>query len=115
MDIPENVQEQLNQFQQLQQQAQAIAMQKQAVETQLNESKKALKELAKSSDDNEVYKTAGSLLIKTTKKDANDELKETIETLEIRQKTVGKQEERITKKLKDLQSTIEFAMRSTQQ
>ena len=41
MEMPENIQEQLNQFQQAQQQAQSIAMQKQNLTIQLNESKKA--------------------------------------------------------------------------
>ena len=42
MDIQQNVQEQLNQFQQVQQQAQSIAMQKQTVSLQINEAKKAI-------------------------------------------------------------------------
>ena len=45
MDMPQNIQEQLNQFQQVQQQAQSIAMQKQTLTLQINESKKALDEL----------------------------------------------------------------------
>ena len=39
MDMPQNIQEQLNQFQQVQQQAQSIAMQKQTLTLQINESK----------------------------------------------------------------------------
>ena len=37
MEIPENIQQQLNQFQQLQQQAQAVTMQIQNVEVQIQE------------------------------------------------------------------------------
>ena len=42
MEIPENIQQQLNQFQQLQQQAQAISMQVQNVEIQIQEIKRPL-------------------------------------------------------------------------
>ena len=40
MEVPQNIQHQLAQFQQLQQQAQAISMQKQTVELQIQESQK---------------------------------------------------------------------------
>lgn len=114
MDIPENVQEQLNQFQQVQQQAQSIAIQKQNLTLQLNESKKALDELSKTDDDAEVYKTAGPLLIKTTKAESEADLKDKIEMYEIRQKTIDKQEKRITSKLKELQSSLQTAMNQMQ-
>ncbi len=115
MDIPQNIQEQLNQFQQVQQQAQAIAMQKQTIEVQINEAKKALSELSKVADDQDVFKTAGPLLIKSTKKDAEAQLNDSIETYEIRQKSVEKQEKRITGKLEELQANLQSAMKGMQQ
>ena len=115
MDMPQNVQEQLNQFQQVQQQAQSIAMQKQTVSLQINEAKKALDELSKTSDDQEVYKTAGPLLIKTTKDETESELKDNIEMLEIRQKTIEKQEKRISSRLEELQASLQAAMSQIQQ
>ncbi len=115
MDIQQNVQEQLNQFQQVQQQAQSIAMQKQTVSLQINEAKKALDELSKTSDDQEVYKTAGPLLIKTTKEESEAELKDNIEMLEIRQKTIEKQEKRISSRLEELQANLQTAMSQIQQ
>lgn len=115
MDIPQNVQEQLDQFQQIQQQAQAIAMQKQTVDIQINESKKALDELSKTSDDQDVYKTSGPLLIKTTKAESEANLKDSIEMLELRKKTIEKQEKRITTRLEDLQTSIQTTMNQMQQ
>ena len=115
MDIQQNVQEQLNQFQQVQQQAQSVAMQKQTVNLQINESKKALDELSKTSEDQEVYKTAGPLLIKTTKDETESELKDNIEMLEIRQKTIEKQEKRISSRLEELQASLQAAMSQIQQ
>jgi len=47
MEVPKNVQHQIAQFQQMQQQAQAITMQKQSVEMQIRETDKALEELKK--------------------------------------------------------------------
>lgn len=115
MDMPQNIQEQLNQFQQVQQQAQSIAMQKQTLTLQINESKKALDELSKTADDQDVYKTAGPLLIKTTKTDSEADLKDSIEMLEIRQKTIEKQEKRITSKLEELQKNLQEAMSQMKQ
>ena len=115
MDMPQNIQEQLNQFQQVQQQAQSIAMQKQTLTLQINESKKALDELSKTADDRDVYKTAGPLLIKTTKTDSEADLKDSIEMLEIRQKTIEKQEKRITGKLEELQKNLQEAMSQMKQ
>ncbi|MEE1117334.1 prefoldin subunit beta [Methanosphaera sp.] len=115
MDIQQNVQEQLNQFQQVQQQAQSIAMQKQTVSLQINEAKKALDELSKTSEDQDVYKTAGPLLIKTTKDETESELKDNIEMLEIRQKTIEKQEKRISSRLEELQASLQAAMSQIQQ
>ena len=115
MENQQNLQEQLNQFQQVQQQAQAIAMQKQTVEIQMNESKKALDELSKTEDYQEVYKTAGPLLIKTTKADSEADPKDSIEMLELRKKTIEKQEKRITSKLEELQTNLQSAMQQMQQ
>ena len=115
MDIPQNVQEQLDQFQQIQQQAQAIAMQKQTVDIQINESKKALDELSKTTDDQDVYKTSGPLLIKTTKEESEANLKDSIEMLELRKKTIEKQEKRISTRLEDLQTSIQTTMNQMQQ
>ena len=111
MDMPQNIQEQLNQFQQ----SQSIAMQKQTLTLQINESKKALDELSKTADDQDVYKTAGPLLIKTTKTDSEADLKDSIEMLEIRQKTIEKQEKRITGKLEELQKNLQEAMSQMKQ
>ena len=115
MDMPQNIQEQLNQFQQVQQQAQSIAMQKQTLTLQINESKKALDELSKTADDQDVYKPAGPLLIKTTNTDSEADLKDSIEMLEIRQKTIEKQEKRINGKLEELQKNLQEAMSQMKQ
>ena len=110
MEIPENIQNQLNQFQQLQQQAQAVNMQVQNVEVQIQETEKALEELKKSDENTEVFKQAGTLLIKVEYSDALSEMEEKLETLQLRKQTMARQEERVMKKLEEMQATIQTAM-----
>lgn len=115
MEIPQNIQHQLAQFQQMQQQAQAITMQKQNVDLQIRETEKALEELEKVEDNAEVYKTAGTLLIKMPKPELTEDLTDKLETLQLREKTVKRQEERIMKRLQEMQDTLQGAMQMQQQ
>ena len=110
MEIPENIQNQLNQFQQLQQQAQAVTMQVQNVEIQIQETEKALDELKKTDENTEVFKQAGTLLIKVEYADALAEMEDKLETLQLRKQTMTRQEERVMKKLEEMQATIQNAM-----
>ena len=103
MEIPQNIQHQLNQFQQLQQQAQAVTIQKQNVDIQLRETETALEELKKTPEGAEVFKSAGNLLIE-----------DKVETLKLRQQTMTRQEERVMKKLEEMQATIQQAMGGVQ-
>ena len=110
MEIPENIQEQLNQFQQLQQQAQAITLQIQNVEIQIQETEKALEELKKTDENTEVFKQAGTLLIKVDYKEALADMEDKLETYNLRKQTMSRQEERVMKKLEEMQATIQTAM-----
>ena len=113
MELPQNVQHQLAQFQQAQQQAQAISMQKQSVDLQLKETKKALEEIKKTEDDADVYKTAGTLLIKVKKDEMVIDLEDKIETLQLREKTVKRQEERIMSRHQEMQASLQEAMQGS--
>ncbi|WP_413825737.1 prefoldin subunit beta [Methanobrevibacter sp. UBA337] len=114
MDIPKNVQEQLNQFQQLQQQAQMIATQKNTNDIQIKETESALEELKKADKDADVFKTAGNLLIKVDHDEIHSELEDKLETYNLRQQTMSRQEDRVMKKLKEMQANIEKAMKGLQ-
>ncbi|MBP2172279.1 prefoldin subunit beta [Methanococcus voltae] len=113
MDIPADVQNQIAQFQQLQQQLQMIMMQKQQFETQMKEFEKAIEEMAKSESD-EVFKMAGGILIKRNKDEVKVELEEKLETLSIRVATFAKQEEKMQKRYEELQETLQKALENTQ-
>ncbi|WP_457554748.1 prefoldin subunit beta [Candidatus Pyrohabitans sp.] len=110
--LPPQLQHQLAQFQQLQQQAEAITTQRLQMELQLKEVARALDEVQKLGEDAEVYRSVGNLLIKSTRDDVEKELKERKETLELRISTLKRQEEKVTSRLKELQVKIQDAIRS---
>jgi prefoldin beta subunit len=113
MEIPQNIQHQLAQFQQMQQQAQAITMQKQNIDIQSRETEKAIEELKNVESDADVYKTAGNLLIKVKRDEIADELEDKLETLKLREKTISRQEERVMAKLQEMQESLQQAMQTS--
>ena len=74
--MPPWLQEQLAKMQQSQQNLQSIMTQKQQLEIENMETEKALDEIKKAGENDDVYKHAGSILIKSTKKDLIDDLEE---------------------------------------
>jgi len=96
-------------FQTLQQQFQSIAIQKETFTMQKTEMDKALEELKKAKTD-DVYKNVGPILIKTTKIELEKELKDKVETIDLRLKTLGSQEEKFKEKLKQNQEEIQKAL-----
>ena len=109
--IPPLVQEQLAKLQQTQQNFQSIQMQKQQLESEKHETEKALEELKKASDDESVFKHAGSIMIKSNKKDLIDELEEQIELAKTKASLLVKQEERLKTALKEQETKIQEIMR----
>ena len=53
---------------------------------------------------------AGTLLIKVDYNQAVSEMEDKLETLELRKQTMARQEERVMKKLEEMQSSIQSAM-----
>jgi len=109
--IPPLVQEQLAKLQQTQQNFQSILMQKQQLESQTHETEKALEELKKASDDESVFKHAGTIMIKSNKKDLIDELEEQMELAKTKSSLLVKQEERLKIALKEQETKIQEIMR----
>ena len=85
-------------------------MQIQNVEVQIQETEKALEELKKTDENTEVFKQAGTLLIKVEYADALSDTEEKLETLQLRKQTMARQEDRVMKKLEEMQATIQAAM-----
>jgi prefoldin beta subunit len=111
-EIPPWLKEQLARFDQLQQNLQAVLLQKQQVDLELTEIEKATTELKKAGTDELVYKSAGSLLIKVKKDDMLKELDEQRELANTRSIVLAKQETRLKENVKDLQLKINEAVRS---
>ena len=109
--IPPWLQEQIMKMQQSQQSLQSIHMQKQQLGLELAESDKALEELKKASDDDLVYKHAGSILIKSNKKDLIAELDERKELANTRSTVLAKQEKRVKESIKEQESKINEMMK----
>ena len=105
--LPPQLQEQLVRLQQMQQTLQSVATQKQQLELELNETDKALSELDKSTDETPVYKSVGSILVKSNKQTLIGELKERKDLLTTRVTVLGKQEERTREKLKEIQEKLQ--------
>ena len=110
--IPPMVQEQLAQFQQTQQNLQSILMQKQQLESQKLETEKALEELKKAGDDEAVFKHAGTIMIKSNKKDLLEELEEQMELAKTKASLLAKQEERLKTTLKEQETKIQEMLKN---
>jgi len=109
--LPPQVQERLLQLQQRQQTLQAVLTQKQQLELELTEVEQALEELGKLTDEAVIYKSIGSLLVKSGRPQVTGELSERKELLEMRINVLGKQEERLRGQVKDLQTRLQRDLR----
>jgi prefoldin beta subunit len=105
--LPPAVQERLLRLQQIQQSLQATIVQKQQIELEINENDSALEEVQKTTEDTPMFKSVGSLLIKTEKTKITSELTERKELLNTRISVLTKQEERLRSQMKDLQTKLQ--------
>ncbi|HII39286.1 TPA: prefoldin subunit beta [Candidatus Micrarchaeota archaeon] len=109
--LPEDMKRDVVEFQQLQQQLQMVAMQRQQSSLALAELAKAGEEVAKSSG--KCYRFAGSVMVPKEKAALEAELKEEKESLDLRQGMFQKQEDKLRERLSTLQK--KFAEFSTKQ
>jgi prefoldin beta subunit len=77
------------------------------VELELTEIEQALSELQKVADDAIIYRSIGSLLVKTEKARVVADLNERKELLNMRATVLGKQEERLRSQIKELQAKLQ--------
>jgi prefoldin beta subunit len=113
-ELPPWLREQVSRLQQLQQNLQAIMMQKQQLEVESVETDKALEELKKAGAEDAVYKNAGSVLIKAKKEEVVKELEEKKELSNTRVMVLSKQETRVKENLKEVESKINEMLRGMQ-
>jgi prefoldin beta subunit len=113
-ELPPWLREQVSRLQQLQQNLQAIMMQKQQLEVESVETDRALEELKKAGQEDTIYKNAGSILIKAKKEDVIKELEEKKELSNTRQMVLQKQETRVKENLKEVEGKINEMIRGMQ-
>jgi len=109
--LPPNVQERLLRLQQQQQTLRSILTQKQQLELELTEVDQALSEIENLTDVTIIYKSIGSLLVKSERPKVTKELNERKDLLNMRIKVLGKQEERLRTQIKDLQTKLQQDLR----
>jgi len=111
-EVSPQLQDQIARLQQARSQLQMITQQRQQVEMQLKEGEEALQEVGTLTDKTPIYKSIGSLLIKTKgKSDIQKELNASKESLTLRKSTLEKQEGRSREKLNEMQSKVESALK----
>ncbi len=113
-EISPQLQNQIAQYQQLQNQLQVLGSQRVQLEAKLREIEGTLEELVKIKDDTPVYKSIGMLLVKQDDREGlKKELEEHKETLTIRVKSLQKQEKALTERYEDLANKIQAALGTT--
>jgi prefoldin beta subunit len=105
--IPPWLQEQIAKLQQTQQNLQMTVSQKQQLEFENIETGKSLEELKKVSDDDAVFKFAGTILVKSNKQTLLEDLEEKKELIKTRTTVLAKQEDKLKTSLKEQESKIQ--------
>ena len=108
--ISPKVQNQLAMLQQIQQQLQTVMAQKTQYEMAVREATRAQEELADVPEDAAVYMSVGTVMMQKKKEAVQKSLADKIETLELRIKSLEKQEKLLQGKFEQLQVQIKQAL-----
>lgn len=103
MKETKNNEEKIQEFHILEQNLQNLLLQKQTFQMELSETTTAKKEIEKSE---EVFKVIGQLMIKSSPSEMKEELSNRENLLNIRLKSIEKQENHLTEKLEALRKEI---------
>lgn len=110
-EISPQLQNQIAQYQNLQNQLQVLGSQRVQLEAKLREIEGTLEELNKITGATPVYKSIGMLLVRQDDRDGlKKELEEHKETLTIRVKSLQKQEKSLSERYEDLGGKIQAAL-----
>ena len=111
----ENVQEKLNLFQQMQQQVQALSQQASQIDMSIRETERTVEEIKDAGKDTVLYRAIGSIMKKVDDIDKlRKELGEEKETMEIRNKSLKNQIEKINGELGEMQKKLAPVVQSVQ-
>ena len=112
---PENVQEKLNAFQQMQQQVQTLSQQTSQIDMSIRETERTLEEIKDSGKNTVLYRAIGSVMKKVEdigqlKKDLLEEK----ESMEIRNKSLKNQLDKINEELVKMQKKLAAVLKKVQ-
>ena len=114
-NIPPKVQNQLAMLQQMQQQLQTVVSQKAQYELTVREARRAVEDLGDVAEDAAVFMNVGSVMMQKSKEQVLAPLNEGIETLELRVKSLEKQEKALQGRFEQLSTQIRGALEGKQQ
>jgi len=106
LKITPEAQQILVEMQTLQQQIQAVLIQRESLNIQNVEMEKALEEM-KNTKEKEVFKIVGPILVKAAKEEVEKEFAEKKELIDVRLKSLKKQEDRLKEKINEAQEKFE--------
>jgi len=104
MDIKKEDEQKIQELQSLENSFQNILMQKQAFQVELNETSTALEEIGKTNDS--VYRVLGQIMLKADKNSVKKELEEKKNLLNLRMKSIEKQELSLRETIERLRADI---------
>ena len=113
---PENVQEKLNLFQQMQQQVQTLSQQASQIDMSIRETERTVEEIKDAAKGAVLYRAIGSIMKKVGDIDKlRKELEEEKETMEIRNKSLKNQIEKINGELVEMQKKLAPVIQNAQE
>lgn len=113
MALPAKLQNDLRQFQRLQQDLSTIGQQRLQMDLKLRETARTLEEVHKLPEETTLYRPIGGLLVKAQgRKEVEDLLTEEKETLDIRVKALERQENHLKERYTDMQKQLSDALRA---
>ena len=111
VEMSPKLQNQIAQYQQIQQQLQMVMAQKGQYSMQLEEVERSLEELGKAGPETPTYRNVGSLLIRVEKlEDLKKELEESKDTLGIKIKSMERQETQLKERFNSLRTELQSAL-----
>ncbi len=113
MAIPAKLQNELRQFQRLQQDLTTLSQQRLQMDLKLRETTHTLEEIRTVPEDAPIYRPIGSLLVRAKgRKEVEDLLTEEKETLEVRVKALERQENHLKERFTTMQKELSDALQA---
>lgn len=104
-----NLNKELAEYENLEKQLEVLLIQKHQLQIQQNEVKHALEELGKAGGD--IYRSIGSVLIQSSKEDAEKDLSEKADLITVKLSAIEKQEEKLRNVVLETQKKLQERMK----